>query len=215
MLTLLILPLSCIPVFAAAIYAAVIYRELRRELQVFSWFLFLSGFVQLFTVILWWYKLPNLVYSHLYVVTGFFCLAWFYRTVLKELIHPLVIGVLIAAFTLFAGIVFVLGPSVQAFASVSLTVEAALIIILSLSTFLVTQNEVVRTGNLVELRGLNWINSGLFIFYTSAILLYYFGNMLIRSFPPYLSRYGWAMHSFFSVIMYSCFYIGLWKSRKK
>jgi hypothetical protein len=215
MLTKLILPLSCIPVFAAAIYAAVIYRQLRDEFRIFSWFLFLSGIVQFFTLILWWFELPNLVYFHLYIVTGFCCLAWFYKTVLRELIHPTIFVVLIVVFTLFAAGVFLMGPSRQAFASISSTTEAALIIIFSLSTFLLTQNEIVRKGNLVELRGLNWINSGLFIFYTSTILLYYFGDLIIRSFPPHVSRYSWAMHSFFSVIMYTCFYIGLWKCRKK
>jgi len=215
MLTKLILPISCIPVLTAAVYSAVLYQRLKREFQIFSWFLFLSGAVQLFTLVLWWFELPNLIYSHFYVVMGFFCLAWFYKTVLQEWIRPLVFYWLIGAFTVFAAIVFAMGPSVQALAYISLTVEAALITMLSLSTFLLTQNEIVRTGNLVEVRALNWINSGLFIFYTSAILLYYFGDLLIRTFPPELSRYGWAMHAFFSMIMYTCFCVGLWKSPKK
>jgi hypothetical protein len=214
MLTRLILPLSCIPVFLTAVYALVVYRKLKREYQVFSWFLVFSGIIQLITLTLWWLRKPNLVYLHIYVIGGFFCLAWFYRVVLKDFIHPRIVDTVIVLFTIFAVLNSIFGKSITAFDSTGSTVEAALIIIFALSTFLLTQNEIVRNGNLVELRGLNWINSGLLIFFASTILLYYFGDTIMRSFPPELSRYSWTLHAFFSVILYTCSFTGLWKSTK-
>lgn len=215
MLTKWIILLSCLPVFATAGYALACYRKLGRELQVFSWFLFLSGIIQLVSATLWWCGINNMPLLHFYVITGFACLAWFYKTVLQDFLDPRIIIATIILFTLYAIANSIFRESIYTFNSHALTVEAIILIIFALSTFMLSQHEIVRSGNMEALRGLNWINSGLFIFYASTILLYYFGNTITRSFPVYLSRYSWTLHSFFSVIMYSCFFAGLWKSLKK
>src|SRR4051812_35471921 len=96
-----IILLSCIPVFAATTYAALFYKRLKKELQIFSWFLFLSGLVQLVSVILWWYNINNMPLLHLYVAAGFVCLAWFYKTVLGDFIDRRIIPGITLIFLVF------------------------------------------------------------------------------------------------------------------
>ena len=209
-----IILLSCIPVFATAAYACVYFRRLDEKLRVFSWFLFLSGIVQLVSVILWWFRYNNMPLLHLYVAAGFVCLAWFYKTVLRDFIDRRVINAIIGVFLVFTFINSLFFQSVLTFNSYALTLEAVFIIIFSLSTFILSKHEILKDVNLSTFRSINWINAGLFLFYTSDILLFYFGDAITDYFPAYMNRYTWVAHSFFSVIMYSCFFIGLWRSQK-
>lgn len=152
---------------------------------------------------------------HFYVAAGFFCLALFYKTVLRKLINPLFFWVAMVLFLAFTLINSLFVQSIFTFDSNGLTVEAVFVMIFSLSTLLLSQNEILKSNRQMVSAGLKWINSGLFLFYASSSLLYYFGDTITRFFPVYLSRYSWTLHSFFSVIMYSCFFVGLWKSRTK
>jgi hypothetical protein len=61
---------------------------------------------------------------------------------------------------------------------------------------------------------LTWINSGLFIYYVSSLLIFYFGQVITDTFSKELNRYMWIFHAFFSLVMYSCFFVGLWKRPK-
>lgn len=211
----LIILLSCIPVFLATGFSLFVYKKLSAEFRVFTWFLVVSGIVQLISLLLWWLKINNMPILHLYVPLGFSCLAWFYKTVFRDFVHHLFVPLLIGLFVLFCIVNSVFLQSVFSYNSTALMVEAVLVIILALSTFLLSQNKIAQEGKVHTLQGLNWINSGLFIFFASSSLLYYYGDIITRSLPVYLGRYVWVLHSFFSVIMYTCFLIGIWKSLKK
>lgn len=211
----LLILLSCFPVFAAAGYSLIVYRKLSPEFRIFTWFLTTSGIVQLIALPLWWFNVNNMPLLHFYVPAGFFCLAWFYKTVLRKVIHPLLIPILIGLFLLFSVTNSLFLQPIYTYNSNGLTAEAVLVIILALSTFLLSQNEIARDGNMPSLQGLNWINSGLFIYFSSNSLLYYYGDIITRTLPSYLGRYVWALHSVFSMIMYTCFIVGIWKSLKK
>ncbi len=205
---------SCLPVFAATVYAALNYSRLEGKFRVFSWFLFFSGVIQLVSLVMWLYGLNNLPLLHLYVAAGFCGLALFYREVFRGFIPPRLMYIIMGAFLLFTGVNSLFVQPVFTFNSYALTSEAVLVVIFSLSTMLLLQHEVLRTTDMASFRGLNWINAGLFTYYTSTILVFYFGERLIGYFPTYMNRYVWTINSFFSVIMYCCFIIGLWKSRK-
>ncbi|MDQ3111635.1 MAG: hypothetical protein M3R17_17235 [Bacteroidota bacterium] len=208
----LVILFSCLPVFASAGLAVCRFKTLGKELKIFTAFLFLSAIVQLITVLLWWFNKNNMPALHVYVAAGFICLAWFYNTVLSGFIHRLIIPVLTALFLLFTLLNLLYLQDIFTFNSSGLTVESVLIIILSFSTFMLTMNESVKDSDIPAMKSINWINSGLFIYYTSSLLIFYFGESITRFFPVELNRYTWVLHSFFSVIMYFCFFIGLWKS---
>ncbi len=200
-----------VPVFITAAYGVIIYRRLGRELKVFSWFLFLSGFIQLVSTIIWYNGKNNLPLLHLYVAVGFVCLAWFYSVVLKGFINQKIIWGAALLFTIFTVVNSLFIQNIYSFNSNALTVESVVIIILSLFTYMVLLNDIVREKRKHLIQSLNWINSGLFIYYTSNLLIFYFGEVITHTFSKDLNRYTWVFHTFFLLVMYSCFFVGLWK----
>lgn len=210
----LVLILSCLPVFAAAVYAAFLFRKLEKTLKLFSIFLFLSAVMQLASGIAWQYRVNNLPLLHIYVAGGFVCIALFYREVFSNFLNRYILLVTAIAFVAFTVINAIFFQSVFNFSSRTLTVESALVIILTLSTFMVTLNESAQEVVSQDRKSLNWINSGFFIYFSSNLLIFYFGDMFTRMFSVYLNQNTWILHSFFSIIMYTCFIIALWKRPK-
>lgn len=209
-----IIVLSCLPIFGAAGYALYSYKRLNERLKVFTWFLALSGIIQLVSVILWFCSINNMPLLHFYVAAGFTCLIWFYKTVLKDLINVTILYVILGIFLAFCIYNILFLQHVKSYDSYGLTLEAVLIIIFSLSTMILSKNEILENTDPAAFRSINWINAGLLIFYASDMLLFYFGDVIMKAFPVYMSRSTYMLHSFFSVIMYLCFFTALWKSRK-
>jgi hypothetical protein len=75
-------------------------------------------------------------------------------------------------------------------------------------------NDTVKERRKQDIPSLHWINSGLFIYYSSNLLIFYFGALITHALSKQLNRYTWMLHSFFSIVMYTCFFIGLWKRPK-
>lgn len=205
---------SFFPVFAAAVYAAIIFRQLGKKLKLFSIFLFLSAAVQLVSGIMWWNKINNMPLLHLYVAGGFVCIVLFYREVFRGVLHPRIMLLVGGAFLLFALFNAFPVEMLFRFNSKALTVESVLVIIFALSTFMLLLNEQSEEIFIPERKILNWINSGFFIYYSSSLLIFYFSDAMARMLPVYLNQNTWILHSFFSIIMYSCFIIALWKRPK-
>lgn len=207
----LILIASHLPIAAAVIYAAVVFRQLPKELKVFSVFLFLSGLIQFVSLAIALSSHNNLFLLHFYVPLGFICLAWFYKHILSGFVDARMVVIMILSFILFSFLNTLLYQPLNTFNSYALTAQSVLLIILSISTYLFLLNNAIKISQ-AKIACLNWINSGIFIYYTSNLLLFYFGEKILAvSFPQDYSLYSWVTHAIFSVIMYICFFIGLWK----
>lgn len=205
--------ITFIPLLLTFGYAIRYFAKLGRELQVFSYFIFFSTLVQLISLFFWSNGWNNMPLLHFYVPLGFMGIAWFYATLLKGFLHPRVLWGLALLFLIFSGINSWVIQNVYTFNTYALTVESVLVVILSLSTFTLHLNQWVKSRKQRVLTSLDWINSGLFIYYASNLLFFYFGDALTR-FSPEIRRLSWFPHSFFSIVMYSCFFVGLWKYPK-
>lgn len=205
---------SHLPILITSVYAALIYKKLGNELKVFSIFLFLSCILQGISLVLWFKEVNNLPVLHIYVVLGFINLAWFYNTLLADFINKRVIWISTLVFTVFSVLNSLFVQPVFKFNSNAVTLQSILIIILSLSTYMLLLNKIVKEKRKDVLKSFNWINSGLFIYYSSTLIIFFFGNLITHRFSMTLNLYAWLLHSFFSVIMYCCFFIGLWKRPK-
>lgn len=210
----LVVRYAAVPVAITAIYALVVYKKLARELQIFCWFIFVSAMIQVVAEVLWFQSRNNLPLLHLYVASGFLCLSWFYGAVLKGIISRKLIIVVAVAFTLFAIVNGIFIQGIFTYASHSLTVESVLIIILTLSTFILLLDESVKESRARIVASVNWINSGLFLYYSSSLLIFYFGEIITHNFSRTISLYTWTLHFFFMTVMYACFFVGLWKQPK-
>lgn len=210
----IVIVVSHLPILLTVVYALIYYKQLGHELKVFSWFIFLSGIIQFISLGFWYAGKNNMPLLHVYVAAGFICLTWFYKTLLNGFINAKIIWLIAILFLLFTIINSLFIQPILTFNSYALTVESILIIILALFTFKFFLNDIVKEKSGKDIKSLNWINSGLFIYYSSSMLIFYFGSIITQSFSRNLNLYTWIFHSFFSIVMYTCFFIGLWKRSK-
>jgi hypothetical protein len=205
-----IIKFSFIPTLLVAAYTGYVFKKLPYELKVFARFIFLSGLIELISRIYWFNSKNNMPLLHIYVAAGFLFLTQFYQEVLKGFINKNIIRATLIAFLVFTTVNSLFVQSIFTFNSYALTVESVLIIIFSLSTYMLMLNDIVRENRLHLVKSLNWINSGLFIYYSSSLLIFHFGNLITLFAPSSLVKYTWMLHSFFSIVMYCCFFVGLW-----
>lgn len=210
-ITKTILIASDIPVLLVGIFVMVYYRKLEKTSKIFAWFIVCSAIVQVIALILWLLKKNNMPLLHLYVPVGFALLAWYYRAVLGKLIAKGMIDVITLLFVCFSIANSIFFQSIFIFNSNALTVESILLIILSIFTFIVLLNQQLHSIARSVKLGLSWINSGILIYYSSTLLLFYFSNYCMQHYNVNINAYTWMFHSFASIIMYTCFFVGLWK----
>lgn len=207
----IIIVASHLPILLAVVIAAMQYRQLGKARKTFCWFIFLSGVIQFTSLVFWYLGKNNMPLLHLYVAAGFICLAWFYNTVLDGFVNAGIIWSGALLFLLFTMINSLFIQDIFIFNANALVVQSVLVVILALFTFLFFLNDLVKEAGGREIKGLNWINSGLFIYHSSSLLIFYFDAAILRAFAGTLNLYPWVLHSFFSMVMYTCFVIGLWK----
>jgi predicted ferric reductase len=157
---------------------------------------------------------------HFYVVAGFLLLALFYKEVLSEYINTRIIWFVAILFSLFSIFNSIWLQPIKSFNSNALTVQSVLILIVTIFTYIVFLNKIVKEKNKKDIPALNWINSGLFIYNASNLLIFYFGSSMMRSaivkkLPVEMVVGTWLLHAFFLAIMYICFLIGLFKAQKE
>ena len=213
--TNIILIATNIPIVLVALYSALIYKKLEKELRLFSWFLFLSFFIQIPSMILYIFGINNMPLLHIYTLVGGVLIILFYKEVLQSYLSGKILLWAAGVYALFILINSLFLEAILTFNTNGLIVEAAVVVILALSTFnlLLQQKELFK--NKAMYKSINWINSGFFIYFCSNLLLYYFGDYLVRSSISILDfRHIWLLHSLFTITLYICFFFGLWKSPK-
>jgi hypothetical protein len=207
----LILVCSNIPICASMLLALLNYSRLGEAFRTFAWFICVSAIVQCISLGLWFFSIHNLFLNHFFVPVGSVCIALFYNKLLSKFITSNVIWMVLALFLLTTLVNSVFIQPLNTFNSYALAIQCVLVVILSLATFLLLMNYGNHLNGEVDTRYVNWINSGLFIYYASVLILFYFGDILIKSFSLQLNRYVWLLHSLFYIIMSGCFFIGIWK----
>ncbi len=210
-LTKVILIASDIPVLLVLLLVLVYRRRLDHSLKVFRWFIICSAIVQMIALVLWMLKKNNMPLLHMYVPVGFATLSWYYRAVLGKLIGKRMMVVVTLSFVCFSIINSVFFQPIFIFNSYALTVESVLFIILSIFTFIVLLNQELPPVLQNVRQSLSWINSGVLIYYAPTLLLFYFSNYGLRHYSVTINAYSWVFHSVASIVMYVCFFTGIWK----
>ena len=210
---------STLVVLFAAVYAVFVHKQVTKELRFFLGFVFLSGIIQLVSLIIWFNSINNMPLLHIYVAVGFIFLALFYADILHGFIKRKVILYIIITFSLFTIVNSLFIQNIRTYNSYALTVECILIIILSISTYLFSLEDLVKEKRQELWKSISWINSGLFIYYTSSLIIFNFAHFFFsdpnfKIFSRDFNLQTWMLHSFFSTVMYCCFIIGLWNRPK-
>jgi hypothetical protein len=187
-------------------------KYLKNELQIIFFFTCNSALFELISKIMWHNKIPNLYLFHIYVLTEFSFISWFYYESFKKYISSKTIPIIFLIFIIFALIdTFVLHNTLT-FNSYAKILECFIIVAYSIfylyKTFDEFQDEDPSdTPNF-------WINAGFLFYFSGCLFLFLFSNFILTQDKP-IRMVTWVLHAFFIVIMYSLISVGLWKSNKE
>ncbi len=209
----IIILLSYLPVLIVGVYSLKLFRS-APELRVFAWLPVVAAVNNTIMQVLWLFGLSNLLLVHIYVPVSTVLILWFYKQLWKPMLPGWIFPATLIAFCLYSVWNSVFYQGLDVFNSHALTAQAILVVVLSLSTYGLLMNDSIREEKTEVTRSLNWINSGLFIYYVSALILFYFGELIMHALPAELSQRTWLLHSLFSTVMYVCFFLGIWKRPK-
>jgi hypothetical protein len=190
------------------------FRRLRLEFRWLALYIFLSAGVQAGAELLSRWNINNLFLSHVYAILGFAVLSAFYWRVLRPFVPGALFGSLVAGFVLLAVVTAIFWEPLHTFNSIPLTAEAVVFIIFAMSTFILTLNESLNQHVRPILRSLNWINSGILLYFSASLLLFYNGEAIIHIISGRWSVYTWLIHGVLYIVLHSCLFIGLWWSPK-
>lgn len=202
---------SHIPVFLCTVYSAAVFKKLEEPLRSFCYFVFISGLIQLLSLLLWIRHRNNMPLLHIYVPLGFVCLTQFYSRILKNFISEKLLWGVLLAFVALSLLNSCLFQPLYTCNSYALVLESTLVIIYSFSTFIFMLNSIFKERKASLFTSLNFINSGLFVYYVSSLLVFYCGTVLAVYSSSALIKSAWLFHAFFSVTMYVFFIVGLAK----
>lgn len=214
---LIFIDLVSLEIVLVTLYALLSYKKISQPLKSFCWFIFLSGAVEAISKILFYKAINNLPLLHIYVAIGCILLARFYERVLDGYINKNIIRSMTIVFLLFTIVNSIFIQPLTTFNSYALTLESIIIVILTLTTFIVMMDDVVKQRRREMSAGITWINSGLFIYFSSSLVIFqlqffFDADRTFKFFSREFNIQAWMLHAFFSMIMYFCFFMGLWRS---
>lgn len=147
---------------------------------------------------------------HIFTLVGFLIINQFYHQVLKNFINPVItrsaqigISALVIANAIFL-------QDLKSYNSYSLTLVSVVILVYAIFTFLVFQNPELKEKEIPNINSIQYLNSGLFIYFLSSLLIFHFGNLITQFAPSNYTHYTWAIHALFTYVMYVYFFLGLW-----
>jgi hypothetical protein len=188
-----------------------IYKKiyLQKELRIVFTLICNNVVFEIISKILWYYKIPNLYIFHIYVLTEFFFISWFYYEIFKRYISPKIIPSIFIIFTVFSLIDSFVWHNILTFNSYAKTLEC--LIIVSYTVFYLYKTFDEFQDQDPSETPVFWINAGFLFYFSGCLFLFTFSNFILTQGRP-MGMITWALHAFFIVIMYSLISVGLWKS---
>jgi len=211
--TKLMLVLFHLPILAVTVHSFFLYKKLDFGLRLLANYLLVTGILYAISLFLWFLHINNLCILHVMVPLRFVCLVLVYKHILNGYVRWWLLYLLAVGFCVYSILNTLFREPWKTFNSDAMTSESVLMVILSLSTYVFLMDKRMTEHLKHFLRSVEWINAGVFIYYSSSLILMYFGVHIIQAINPELSRYTWIVHAILSIIMYYCFWRALWKRK--
>jgi hypothetical protein len=181
-------------------------------LKTIFYYLTLAAVTHVLCFTLWKLKKNNLIVLHIYTVAEYLILLRYYHLLLRGYLHSAIFITLAFAFTFFSVADTLLIEDPLEANTYSRTVEALILIFLSVSWFVKSVSEV--NANIPNNRSLNYITGGLLIYFAGSVMLFSFVDNVNQLTRPFRMNV-WSIHTLLLVILYILISIGLWKHNKK
>lgn len=208
----LIVPVSVLIPISFAVFK---YKHADRALLLILYYLLLDGLVNILTAVLADIRINNLPLLHIFTILEFLLLSFFYIKILKEGLIRKIIRFLIVVFPLICIINLIFFQSIFRFNTYTRPLEVLMIMAYSLAYFAQineADNEKSWSSN-----PLNWINTGVLLYFSGALFVYSFSNLTTAyTSPKYylLNLLIWNIHAALLLAMYLLFSWGFYICRK-
>ncbi|MDB4926662.1 hypothetical protein [Mucilaginibacter sp.] len=187
------------------------YKLLGMPLKVILYFLVFSAVLQTVNMILSSQYIPNLFVFHFYAIFEFAFVSWFYSLQFKGLINKL-IPPMVLTFAVLCVINFFYIQKKLEFNTYTRSLEAVIIIGYCVMFFnkQMQTNSKYKWGSL----SLNWINTGLLIFYSCSFFIFMFSNYLLNA-NKHIITVVWSTYDTIIILENILFAIAFYKCRKQ
>lgn len=187
------------------------YKGLPEEIKILFYYLLAMAVIYLVSTIMALNRIHNLYIIHAdTVIESIFLLRFFYFAFRQRVVRRW-IRVLIVIFPVFCCVNFIFFQSLYNYNTYSRPIEAIIVITLCLFYWWYTGDEEVA-GTWMSIP-LNWVISGLLLYFSSAFLLFVFSNLLISRYDRGMNEFLWNVHATLILVMYSLFAIGFSKCK--
>lgn len=212
-----------IPPVIAGFLALRDFKIVDRRLYSFNLFLICNAIIQVIQLtILNVTDSYHLLMFHIDVPIEFLLLAHFYYSFLKPYLDKKIYFILVGIFITFSILNSIFIQPVNTFNSYALVVESTLLIILSVFAFVVLLDTRSGMKTMVIGKIFELINSGIFVYYSASLLIYYFSNYYLAhqknktntSFISITVSYIFILNTFLAACMFTCFIIAMRKHRR-
>lgn len=197
-------------VFIPAIFGLLYYKYLPLPYRIILGFVIFSGLVNSVNLFMMHIlHMQTIIIFHIYAVFEFLFLSMFYRCFQNKTGRNF-IAALMALFTVLCVVNFVFFQKINAINTYTRTFEAVIIMAYCVQ-FIFTQSDIDMEKKWGE-NGLNWINAGILIYYSSGIFLFMSSNYLIHA-DIIFNDIVWAIIDTMLVVEYILYAIGFYKCR--
>lgn len=189
------------------------FRILPKAFKLLCYYFITSLIVNVITTVLSYYHIPNLIFFHLYTPVEAVFLCLFFSEILRGTKIVTFIRFLILAFPLYCIINYVWFQNGNVFNTYTHPVESLLFICLSVFFFWnqsVKQEEELKWTSIP----LNWIVTGLLLYFSSTFFLYVFSNVLINNYSRETNVFIWNVHGVIIILTNLLWAFGFYKCRK-
>ncbi|MCG2616164.1 hypothetical protein LZZ85_17840 [Terrimonas sp. NA20] len=155
----------------------------------------------------------NMPLLHADTIIEMLLFGFFFIKLFKERRVRQFIGICLVLFCLFTLINFLFIQSIYQFNTYPRPVEAILIISFALIYWWQGDFDQVSEERWTDIP-VNWIISGILLYFSSTMFLFIFSNYLIHQFSKQANIFIWNLHAAMAMLMYLLFSIGFYKCRK-
>ena len=186
------------------------FKNFPADLKAISWYLINATVFSTIALSLWLTQKNNLPLLHLYTITEFVCISYFYYFVFTAKNQRKTIGIITALFCSFSVLNVFFIQDLHTFNTIPRSIESIVLIVYALLCFQQQLKQLNFTR--LEYSWLFWVNTGFLIYFSSALLLFTLSNYILPL-NHQLNMYIWILHALFSVLQYFLIFIGLWQHR--
>ncbi|WP_146203181.1 hypothetical protein [Mucilaginibacter oryzae] len=210
-----ILVVSNMPPLLAGLLALIYFKKFDERLFSFKLFLLFNSIIQIAQLILSILKRNNLFLFHIDVPVEFALLLHFYYSFLKPYLDKKIFFTLTFLFITLSVVNSIFIQHIGSPNSYALIAEAIVLIILAIFAFIVLLDPRSGMNKTPIGKTVGLINIGIFVNFSTTLLISYFSNYLIHQSDKNIANYIWVYYDLAAVLMYSCFIAAIRKDVKQ